>query len=195
MNSKPNSVRSSSVMVWDPLVRLFHWSLVVGFFTSYFADGDWMNAHIWAGYFVSVWVLIRVLWGFVGSEFARFQKFVFTPSVIFGYLKDVLFLRAKRYIGHNPAGGAMIILLLLCVLTTTVSGMMLYGADAWLGPLAGLMKNVEDGTADTLKVIHEYSANGTIALVVVHVLGVLWESVLHRENLVKSMFTGLKRSE
>lgn len=195
MKTKPNSDLSSSVMVWDPLVRFFHWSLVIGFFTSYFATGDWMPAHFWAGYLVFAWLLIRIVWGFVGTEYARFRQFVFTPATVFKYLKDVLFLRAKRYIGHNPAGGAMIILLLLCVFTTTLSGMMLYGAEAWLGPLAGLMKNVEDSTIDSLDIIHEYSANGTIILVVIHVVGVLWESVLHRENLVKSMFTGNKRSE
>lgn len=154
-----------------------------------------MPAHFWAGYLVFAWLLIRIVWGFVGTEYARFRQFVFTPATVFKYLKDVLFLRAKRYIGHNPAGGAMIILLLLCVFTTTLSGMMLYGAEAWLGPLAGLMKNVEDSTIDSLDIIHEYSANGTIILVVIHVVGVLWESVLHRENLVKSMFTGNKRSE
>lgn len=129
-------------MVWDPLVRLFHWSLVAGFSISYFAHGEWMAAHLWAGYIVLTWVIV---------------------------------------------------LLIIMVLTTTVSGVMLYGADAWLGPLTWLMKNVDDSTISTLRRIHEYSADGTLLLVLVHVAGVLWESVVHRENLVLSMITGRKR--
>ena len=136
MNTKNNQNQSSELMVWDPLVRLFHWSLVAGFFIAYFAHGEWMTAHVWAGYLVFSWVIIRVVWGFKGTRHARFRDFVFPPATVFAYLKNVVTLKAKRYLGHNPAGGAMILLLIVLVLITTVSGMMLYGADAWLGPLA-----------------------------------------------------------
>lgn len=179
--------------MWDPLVRIFHWSLVVGFFISYFAHGEWMGAHVWAGYIVFIWLSIRLVWGFTGTRHARFHNFVFPPRTVLAYLKQVFSFKAKRYLGHNPAGGLMIILLITLTLTTTVSGMMLYGADAWLGPLTPLMKNADESTTKTLIWVHEYSADGTLLLVLVHVAGVLWDSVVHRENLLASMITGRKR--
>lgn len=184
----------SEIKVWDPLVRLFHWSLAAAFFIAYFTEDELQDVHVWAGYLIAGLLAIRLIWGFVGPSYARFKDFVRSPATTLTYTKDVLRGRAKRYIGHNPAGGAMIILLLLSLIVTTVSGMALYGADAWLGPLAGLLQNVGAEGVDALEEIHELSANFTLALVGIHVLGVIWESLLHKENLVRSMFTGRKRA-
>ncbi len=183
----------SELKVWDPLVRLFHWALVAAFFIAYFTEDDWLSWHVVAGYTVLGLVLFRLLWGFIGTPYARFSSFVYSPGATLAYIKAVFTGKAARYLGHNPAGGAMIIALLLGVLATTISGLMLYGADAWQGPLAEWMKNTSDETIDTLKEVHDFCANFTLFLVVVHVFGVLWESVLHRENLVLSMLHGRKR--
>jgi len=184
--------RPAGIEVWDPLVRLFHWALVAAFFIAYFTEDDWLSWHVVAGYTVLGLVLFRLLWGLIGTSPARFSNFVRSPGVTLTYLKEVFTGKAARYVGHNPAGGAMIIALLLGLLATTVSGLMLYGADAWQGPLAELMKETSDETIDTLKEVHDFCANFTLFLVVVHVFGVVWESVLHRENLVLSMLHGRK---
>jgi cytochrome b len=179
--------------VWDPLVRVFHWLLVVAFFTAYFVEPEDSPIHVFAGYAVLGLVLIRLVWGFVGSEHARFSDFVYRPSVVLRDLADAVRFRAKRYLGHSPGGGAMVIVLLIALFATTVSGLMVYGADQHAGPLASWMVGVSEQTEDALEEVHEVTANVTLALVLLHVIGVAVASLSHRENLVRSMVTGRKR--
>lgn len=194
------------IKVWDPLVRLFHWTLFAAFCAAYFTqsepfedfqnsfDGEWLQAvHIWAGYTIAGLLAFRLVWGFVGPRYARFSDFVYGPRATFLYLKEVLTLRAPRHLGHNPAGGAMIVLLLLSLTATVAAGLALYGADKGLGPLAGLLADSSDAVIHTFKEVHEFFANFTVLLVAGHLLGVIWESLLHRENLIRAMFTGRKR--
>jgi cytochrome b len=188
-------VGSERTLVWDPVVRTFHWVLVAGFLTAYVVEPEDSQAHMWAGYIVLGLVLFRILWGFIGSRHARFSDFVYAPSAILAYLKDAIRLRAKRYVGHSPGGGAMVIVLLLALLATTVSGLMVYGADQHAGPLAGWMTGVSEGAEETLEELHETLANATLGLIVLHVIGVVLASLSHRENLVKAMFTGYKRKQ
>ena len=189
-----NMNTAREIKVWDPLVRLFHWTLVAAFTTAYLTEGEFLNIHTLAGYTVLGLLVFRLAWGLVGPRHARFSDFVYSPRMILSYLKQVLTLRALRYIGHNPAGGAMILALLLSLLITTVSGVALYGADRWEGPLAGLLMDIDEFWIDALEEIHEFFANFTLFLVVMHVIGVLWESLLHRENLVRTMINGRKRA-
>ncbi|MFO1420161.1 MAG: cytochrome b/b6 domain-containing protein [Candidatus Competibacteraceae bacterium] len=203
--SAPNT--TTEIIVWDPLVRLFHWTLVAAFCAAYFTqgepfedfleriDGEWLQTvHVWAGYTLAGLLIFRLFWGLVGPRHARFGDFVRGPREILAYTKGVLMLRAPRYLGHNPAGGAMIIALLLSLTITVMAGLMLYGADKGLGPLAGLLADSSDGLIDTTKEIHEFFANFTLLLVVGHLVGVIWESLLHRENLARAMITGRKRA-
>lgn len=199
---------ATEITVWDPWVRLFHWTLVIAFTLAYFTqegpfeewlenkiDGAWLQLiHVWSGYVIVGLLMFRLIWGFAGSRYARFSDFVYHPREILTYAKEVLTLRAPRYLGHNPAGGAMIIALLLSLTITVVAGLMLYGADKGLGPLAGLLMNSSDGLIDTAKEVHEFFANFTLILVVGHLVGVIWESLLHRENLAHAMITGRKRA-
>ena len=182
-------------LVWDGLVRVFHWMLVAGFFTAYLVEPEDSEAHIWAGYTVLGLVLFRVLWGFVGSRHARFTDFVYSPSAVLRDLKDAIRLRAKRYLGHSPGGGAMVIVMLLALFATTVSGLMVYGADQHAGPFARWMGGLSKDWEETLEEVHETLANMTLGLVVLHVIGVALASLSHRENLVKAMVTGYKRSQ
>ena len=209
---------SETVKVWDPLVRVGHWTLVAAFFIAYFTEEDLLTQHVWAGYTVAGVVLFRVLWGFIGTENARFKNFVRSPGTTLRYLVDIARNRAKRYIGHNPAGGAMIVALIASLAVTTWSGLEIYAIEENAGPLAGFsaQSNLGDssfelvGTAyasedddsddehesaeEFWEEVHEASANVTLFLVLLHVAGVLLASFTHRENLIKAMLTGRKKS-
>jgi cytochrome b len=169
----------AAVKVWDPFVRVFHWSLATLFLVAYATGDEVERVHIAAGYAIAGLIALRVVWGFVGPRHARFSNFVRSPRAVLAYLRDVALLRAPRYLGHNPAGGAMIIALLVMLAGTSITGYMMT-TDAFWGA-----KWVEE--------VHEAFANLTVGLIVFHVLGVLISSFEHRENLVKSMITGQKR--
>jgi cytochrome b len=182
----------ATVKVWDPLIRVFHWSLVGAFAVCYFTQEENYDLHLWCGYAILGLILFRTLWGFIGPRYARFRQFVYSPRRVAAYLRGVLNRTAERFIGHNPAGGAMILLLLLGNLVITVSGVALDAAENRAGPLAGFRLFT---MLDTIKLIHNVSTYATVALVALHVLGTIVESRLHRENLILAMITGRKRGE
>lgn len=182
-----------NIKVWDPLVRGFHWILVAAFFTAYLTDDDLLSVHVWAGYIIIGLLLLRIMWGFVGTAHARFSDFVYSPAVIGAYLKEALRFKAPRYLGHNPAGGMMVVILLIMSTLISASGLVLYAVDEHAGPLASLLGNVDKSWEDILEEVHEFLANFTLFLVIIHIGGVLFESFVHRENLVRAMITGLKK--
>lgn len=183
------------VRVWDPLVRLFHWGLVVGFAVAYLSGDDWLRLHVNAGYLVAGLVVFRFVWGFIGSRHARFSDFVRRPTAVLAYLKAMVRRRAHRCIGHNPAGGAMVVALLLSLSAAAVSGLALYGHAEYLGPLAFLVSGLADPAGSVLEDAHEFFANLSVTLVLLHLAGVLFASIQHRENLVRAMLTGWKSKE
>lgn len=173
------SLPSETVRVWDPFVRLFHWSLV-GLFAFAFLTGDeWKSAHIYAGYAVGLLVLARMFWGLFGSEHARFSSFVYSPLTVLSFLRDTASMRARRYIGHNPAGGVMVIALILSVGAIAATGYMMTTNAFW--------------GVEWVEEAHKTLVWFTIGLIVMHVAGVIFASIEHKENLVRSMFTGRKR--
>lgn len=211
-----NQPKSAWIRVWDPIVRCGHWTLVAGFFIAYFTEQDFLTLHVWAGYVVGAVVLFRLLWGFVGTRHARFSDFVFRPAVIARYLRGLRRGEVEHYVGHNPAGGAMILLLLVCVSLTVYTGLEVYAVKNHAGPLATLQGGTEpaavfqpetvartsdkdghrragEGREDGFwEELHEFLANLTLILVILHVTGAVVSSHLHRENLVKAMITGKK---
>jgi len=186
-----NALPSRDIQVWDPALRLFHWSLAGSFLVAYLTEDDWATLHVNAGYLIGVLILLRLLWGFVGPPHARFSDFVRTPREVMAYTADAVRLRAPRYIGHNPAAGAMVVALLISLTVTVLSGIALYGTTDFAGPLAGIWRGEQ--AADVLEEIHEAAANFTLFLVILHLGGVLFTSLEHGENLVKSMITGRKK--
>ena len=190
------------VRVWDPIVRTFHWLLAAAVLVAWFTDEPlWM--HTWLGYLAGALVLLRIAWGFVGTENARFVNFVRGPRLVFDYLAGLVRFSSERYLGHSPAGGAMIIALLIMILATVGTGMANLAADRGEGPLSGVIAKVDRPPRVPgqrrpqllMKEVHETIANITLALVVLHVLGVALASFAHRENLVSAMITGRKRAE
>ena len=207
------------VPVWDPLVRVFHWMLVVSFFIAYLTEDEFLTLHVWAGYLVGGLVVLRILWGFVGKRHARFADFVYPPRTVWSYVLDMLLFRSRRYLGHSPAGGAMVLALLVCLAGTVWTGLELYAVEEGKGPLAASVAtgfpypvgaaaadsgNREDdrdvsrdgrGDDEFWEDIHEALANFTLFLVILHIGGVLLASTVHRENLTRSMVTGRKRRQ
>ena len=177
--STVSMVPAGTVRVWDPLVRVFHWSLVLAFFGAYALgdDGGWWHQTL--GYAMLGLVAFRLAWGLVGTRYARFSSFVPTPRRVFSYLKNLVARREARYLGHNPAGAAMIVALLVAVIATGTSGWLMT-TDAFWG-------------SESAEAIHEWAANGTLLLVGLHIAGVAFSSLRHRENLVRAMVTGRKR--
>jgi cytochrome b len=177
------------IKVWDLPLRIFHWLLVVGFFIAYLTEDELLTVHIWAGYMVSGLLLFRLLWGFIGNDYARFSSFLCSPIQSTAYLKDLISLKSQRYLGHNPAGAAMILLLLTSLVATVITGFAVYGADQTAGPLAGI------GSANEKiwEEVHEFFANFSLALVILHMMGVAIESYIHKENLIRSMLHGFKK--
>ncbi len=188
------------VEVWDPLVRTGHWVLVIAFFTAYFTEDDPLTVHVWAGYVVGAIVIVRIVWGFVGTPHARFRDFLYGPLAALRYLGNLLRGKGRRYLGHSPAGGAMVILLLLGLAAAVWSGLMVYAYDQQAGPLAGFIVSPDALPAGEFEArehyweeTHEVLANLTLFLVILHIAGVFLASFVHKENLVRSMFTGRKR--
>jgi len=173
------------------LIRVFHWSLV-GFFTlAYLTEGEdeWMTIHSYAGYSILTLLVFRLLWGVIGTHHARFSNFVTRPKNALIYVKALATGKAKDYVGHNPAGALMIITLIISIAITGFSGMALYATDGY-GPLAtSFFATWPEGA---IKEVHEFFANFTVFLVVIHVGGVLVSSLLHKENLIRAMITGKK---
>lgn len=191
---------SGRVKVWDPLVRAGHWVFVITFFTAYFTEDDLLSVHVWAGYVAGAVVLGRILWGVVGTTHARFRDFLYAPRAALGYFFDLLRGRGQRYLGHSPAGGMMVLLLILGLAVITWSGLMVYAYDQQAGPLASFVVSpgaLPEGEFEALEdyweETHEVAANATLFLVILHIGGVLLASFVHKENLVRAMFTGWKR--
>lgn len=138
---------AKKIYVWDKFVRLFHWSLVVLFCTSYLTGEAETELHIYSGYGIFALVLTRIGWGLIGSRHARFSDFVTGPSAVFKHAKAMLSGEGPSYRGHNPLGGWMIIALLTMLLLTTLSGMKLYAVEEGKGPLASRVSLISQAQA------------------------------------------------
>jgi cytochrome b len=180
-----------SKMVWDLPVRVFHWSLVLLFFTAWFTGEDdrWLDIHIFAGYAILALIVFRFAWGFSGTHFARFKQFSYSFSEAWDYVLKALKGHPPRYIGHNPAGSWAIYLLLLGIFLVVFSGFFVFGGEEGHGPAASLVSNPLGWIA---KNIHNGLATAMMTLVAVHVAGVVFESYHLKEKLVLSMINGRK---
>jgi cytochrome b len=169
---------TSSILVWDLPVRVFHWLLVFSFTGAYLtAESErWALVHITLGYTVAALVAFRLVWGLVGTRTARFANFVRGPVAVWRYLKSLPSGAPQHHLGHNPAGALAIVGLLGLAAVVTASG--------WL--------QFQDIGPGWLEELHEVAANLLLLLVGVHLLAVVASGWLHRENLVRAMFSGRK---
>ena len=169
---------AAPVLVWDAPVRVFHWLLVLCFAGAFLtAESErWRLAHVSLGYTTAGLVTFRILWGLIGTRYARFSSFIRGPGAVARYLGALLRGRPERHLGHNPAGALAIAGMLVLAMFVTVSGWAAFDgvANRWSGEF------------------HEAVAGAMLAVAAVHVAGVLLSSWMHRENLVASMFSGNK---
>ena len=170
---------SSRVRVWDLPVRVFHWALAASFAGAYvLAESErWRHVHVMLGYTVLGLVAFRLVWGVLGTRYARFGSFAYSPLAAIRHLRDEVAGRGRRYLGHNPAG------------SWAVWGLLLLGAASGI---TGYLTFNETGGSEAFEEVHEVLANAWLALVVLHVLGVIFSSVMQRESLVRAMWTGDK---
>ncbi len=178
-----------SVRIWDLPTRVFHWLLVASFILSWLSQGDdrYLDIHVFAGYLFLALLIFRLIWGFVGSNYAKFCNF--TCLQIGGYLKTLFTSQRQHFLGHNPAGSWAVFIILGLGLIVALTGLLTLGGEERHGPLAGMI-SFELG--DSLHWWHDSIAWFMLGIIGIHILGVLGESWLHNENLIKSMFTGLK---
>ena len=180
----------STVKAWDPLIRVFHWSLVLFFVLAFITEDDWLNLHVQAGYAVSLLIGFRLFWGLVGTPTARFSKFVKAPKAVLSHLRGMFLFNASHYLGHNPVAAVMVVLLLSSIALVAFSGMVMIASEGQ-GPLAATFFSSWNG--EWMEEVHEFLADFTLLLIFAHVAGVLFSSLLERENLVKAMWTGRKK--
>jgi cytochrome b len=168
------------MLVWDIPTRVFHWLLVVSFAGAFLtAESErYRDIHVLLGYTLLALIVFRLIWGFVGTRYARFKSFYFKPSETIQYVTSLIKAKPTHYVGHNPAGGIAVFTLLTLGIIVAVSGICIF----------------QDIGGDVLEELHEEVANAMLVLVGIHLLGVIVSSVLHRENLVRAMITGCKPS-
>jgi len=172
---------TTRILVWDIPTRVFHW-LLAGSFTGAFLTAEsemFRDVHVALGYLLLALIGFRIVWGIIGTRYARFSAFAFGPSKVLAYLKSLLTGAPQHYLGHNPAGSWVIYGLLLLGVLAGATG---YAAYNEIG-------------GEWFEELHEAVSNSMLVLVAVHVTGVVVSSLLHRENLVKSMINGYKRGD
>ena len=173
-----NTTEPSTVKVWDWPVRVFHWSLAASVLGAFITgeNEDFERLHQTLGWVAAGLIAFRVVWGLIGTRYARFTEFVRGPSQALAYIKSLRSGQPQHFVGHNPVGAVAVILLLGLTVLSVYTG--------WLA--------LADDAAEWLEEAHEIVANTLITLVLVHVIGVLWSSRTHGENLLKAMLTGRK---
>jgi cytochrome b len=171
----------SRILVWDLPTRAFHWLLALSFAGAFLtAESEkFRDIHVILGYTLLGLIAFRLVWGVAGTRYARFTSFAFGPGAVLEYVKSLLSLRPQHFIGHNPAGSWAIWLILSLGLLSGASGYAVYN----------------DVGGELFEELHEGASNLMLAVIAVHVMGVIASSILHGENLVKSMITGYKHGE
>lgn len=178
MNSLHHLGVTKTYRVWDPLVRIFHWALVVCVLSNYFLTEAGERLHEWTGYVACALIAVRIVWGFLGTPHARFTDFWPTPTRLKSQIQSMRRGRPDHYVGHSPMGALMMLVLVALVLMLGITGWM-QGLDAFFGD-------------EVLQTVHEVSSHALMILAALHVLAALILSRLEKTNLIKAMLTGVK---
>ncbi len=172
---------TTQIRVWDAPTRVFHWLLVFSFAGAYLTSESerWSLVHITLGYTLGGLIAFRLIWGFVGTRYARFTSFVKGPSEVLQYAKSMATLKPKHFVGHNPLGAVAIVLLIVSGIAIVVTGYAVFNeiGGEWVAEL------------------HEIASHIMLILVGIHIVGVIAASWLHKENLARAMVNGFKQGK
>jgi cytochrome b len=193
LNEADIAMQGERVVVWDLPTRLFHWLLAAAFLVEWLTQDDarYLDFHAFCGYLIGGLIVFRLVWGFVGTRWARFASFAFGPFAALRYLRDLVRRRHAHFVGHNPAGSWAIFVLLTLGALSVLSGVAALGGEKQQGPLRGLLTFAE---GDAVREVHEVLAWTMLVVVTMHILGVVVSSLLERENLPAAMIRGRKRA-
>lgn len=193
MSSAQSSQSVSSVRLWDLPVRLFH-VLLITLITLQYASGEFgllnMNWHFYLGYATLALILFRILWGFFGSDTARFVNFVRGPRAIVQYMRGLFSTNSQTVIGHNPLGGWSVIAMLICIAIQSITGLFTTDDISEYGPLA---EKVSTSMVEVMTRVHHLGQKFLITLIILHLLAIIFYRVFKKENLIWPMITGNKR--
>ena len=172
---------TTAIRVWDAPTRVFHWLLVLSFAGAYLTSESerWSLVHITLGYTLGGLIAFRLIWGFVGTRYARFTSFVKGPTEVLQYAKSMATLKPKHFVGHNPLGAVAIVLLIVSGIAIVVTGYAVFNeiGGEWVAEL------------------HEVASHIMLILVGIHIVGVIAASWLHKENLARAMVNGFKQGK
>jgi cytochrome b len=179
--------------VWDLPTRIFHWA-IFALVLAQWCSAEWnlwsMDWHFRLGYAVLALVLFRIAWGFVGSDSARFSRFLAGPTAVAEYAPGVLRRVPSARPGHNPLGGWAVVAMLVLLLAQSLTGLFATDDISLYGPLS---ERVSVDTAETLTSLHKTLTDVLVAMIALHLVAVAWYSIWKREGLVASMVSGRKR--
>ena len=181
----PSNPKTRQVKVWDILVRFTHWTVAAGIIANLFFTEDGSDLHVYVGYTVLGLVVVRLLWGLVGTRYARFTSFFPTPTRLKHHLSALIVRRVdEQHLGHNPLAAIMMLSLWAVIIGLGVTG---YLMETDIFSHIQLL-----GNKDVLEEIHELLANSLYLLVPLHIIAAIAMSYWQRQNLIKSMITGKK---
>ncbi len=179
-------------LIWDLPVRLFHWSLLCSIAYGWFAVEilEDMDHHFIAGYCTLTLILFRIIWGAIGTYYARFGNFLYPPGEIIRYAKTLFSHKNhKKYAGHNPLGGLAVCALLFVILLQASSGLFSNDEYFYFGPLSD---NVPEKVSAQIGEFHEFNFNIILGLIVLHIAAILFHRIVKKEKLTSAMITGKK---
>ena len=179
-------------LVWDIPTRLFHWAIILLIFFQWFSIevmDDWMDYHELGGYALLTLIIFRICWGLVGTYYAKFSEFLYSPKQIISYAKSTLDKDSKVFAGHNPLGGLAVILMLLLLLTQAVSGLFMTDDIFFYGPYYSA---VSDETQKLMSRLHSLTFDILLWIMAIHIIAVIFYVFYKRQPLIRAMFTGIK---
>ena len=184
---------TAHIQVWDPLLRIFHALLAVCFFIAYVIEDEMLTLHLLLGSVVFGLIIFRLYWGIFGTKHARFSDFIYSIKQIIQHLRSLIFWHPSYHSGHTPVGSLMIFFLLTGLLILTLSGIILYSLENSAVPFASQFTQMDVDTIIFIELLHSVLADILMLSVLLHIAGVLLESLLQQQNLIAAIITGYKR--